>query len=60
MRKGDDLTTFIMPKVTKNPEGLTFRIPRGLFRSVAGRLYLYLVVDCTFVASYMNEKPKNS
>jgi hypothetical protein len=42
MLKGDDLTTFIMPKVMKNPEALTFRIPNGLFRPVAGKLYLYL------------------
>jgi hypothetical protein len=26
----------------KNPEALTFRIPRGLLRPVAGKLYLYL------------------
>jgi hypothetical protein len=24
----------------KNPEALTFRIPKGLFRSVVGKLYL--------------------
>jgi hypothetical protein len=40
VRKGDDLTTFTVPKVMKNPEALTFRIPKGLFRHVAGKLYL--------------------
>jgi hypothetical protein len=40
VRKGDDLTTFIVPKVMKNPEALTFRIPKGLLRPVAGKLYL--------------------
>jgi hypothetical protein len=40
--KGEDLTTFRVPKVMKNPEALTFRIPKGLFRPVAGKLYLYL------------------
>jgi hypothetical protein len=39
--KGDDLTTFIVPKVMKNPEALTFRMPSGLFRPAAGKLYLY-------------------
>jgi hypothetical protein len=38
VRKDDDLTTFIVPKVMKNPEALTFRIPKGLFRPVAGKL----------------------
>jgi hypothetical protein len=42
VRKGDDLTTFIVPKVMKNPEALTFRIPKSLFRPIAGKLYLYL------------------
>ena len=42
MRKGDDLTTFKVPKVMKNPEGLTFRIRKGLFRPVAGEFYLLL------------------
>jgi hypothetical protein len=42
MSKGGDLTTLIVPKVMKNPEALTFRIPRGLFRPVAAKLYLYL------------------
>ena len=41
MRKGDDLTTFTVPKVVKNPEALIFRIPKGLFRPVAGKLYIY-------------------
>ena len=31
MSTGDDLTTFIVPEVKKNPEVLTFRIPKGLF-----------------------------
>jgi hypothetical protein len=34
-RKGDDLTTFTVPKVMKNPE-TTFRIPKGLFRPDSG------------------------
>jgi hypothetical protein len=38
VHKGDDLTTFIVPKVMKNLEALTFRIPKGLFRPVAGKL----------------------
>jgi hypothetical protein len=42
MHKGDDLTTFTTPKVKKNPEALTFRIPEGLLRPVAGKLYLYV------------------
>jgi hypothetical protein len=37
---GDDLTTFIVPKVMKNPEALTFRIPKGLLGPVAEKLYL--------------------
>jgi hypothetical protein len=45
VRKGDDLTTFIVPKVMKNPEALTFRIPKGLIRPVAGNLYLYLYLS---------------
>jgi hypothetical protein len=48
VRKGDDLTTFIVRKVLKNPEALTFRILKGLFRPVAGILYLYL-----YCLSYM-------
>jgi hypothetical protein len=39
VRKGDDLTTFIVPKVMKNSEVLTFRIPKGLLSPVAGKLY---------------------
>jgi hypothetical protein len=41
MRKGDDLATFIVPKIMKNPEALAFRIPRNLFGPVAGKLYLF-------------------
>jgi hypothetical protein len=40
--RGDDLTAFIVPKVMKNPEALTFRIHKGLFRPVVGKFYLYL------------------
>ena len=43
MRKGDDLTTFIVQKVMKNPEALTFRIPKGLLRPVLGKLYFYML-----------------
>jgi hypothetical protein len=39
VRKGDDLTTFIAPKVEKI-WSLNLRIPEGLFRPVAGKLYL--------------------
>jgi hypothetical protein len=42
MRKGDDLTTFIVPKDMKNPEALTFRILKSLLRPVAEKLYLLL------------------
>jgi hypothetical protein len=45
VHKGDDLTTFIVPEVMKNPEALTFQIPKGLFRPVAGKLYLYLYTN---------------
>jgi hypothetical protein len=38
VRKGDDLTTFIVLKAEKNPEALTYRIPK---RPVAGKLYLF-------------------
>ena len=41
MRKVDDLTTFFVSKVMKNPEALNFRIPRDLFRAVVGKLCLY-------------------
>jgi hypothetical protein len=37
VRKGDDFITFTVPKAMKNPEALTFRIPMGLFRHVAGQ-----------------------
>jgi hypothetical protein len=43
--KGDDLTTFIVPKIMKNPEALTFRIPKDLFRPIAGNLYLFRCVE---------------
>ena len=42
VRKDDDLTTFIVPIVMKNPEALTFRIPEGLLRPVAGKLYIFI------------------
>jgi hypothetical protein len=38
VRKGDDLTTFTVPKVMKNLEALTFRIPKGLLRAVVEKL----------------------
>jgi hypothetical protein len=41
VRKGDDLTTFIVQKVMKNPEVLTFRIPKSLLRPVEGKFYFY-------------------
>jgi hypothetical protein len=42
--EGDDLTTFTVTKVMKNPEALTFRIPKDLLRPVAEKLYLYLLL----------------
>jgi hypothetical protein len=42
VRKGDDLTTFIVPEVMKNPEPLNFLIPKGLFRPAEEKLYLFL------------------
>ena len=47
MHKGDDLTTFIVPKVMKNPEALNFRISKSLFRPVAGKLYLLFMTSYT-------------
>jgi hypothetical protein len=41
VRKGEDLTTFIVPKVMKI-QSLNLRIPKGPFRPVVGKLYLYL------------------
>ena len=38
MRRGDDLTTF---KRHENPESSSTGASKGLFRPVAGRLYLY-------------------
>jgi hypothetical protein len=35
VHKADDPTTFIVPKVMKNLEALTYQIPMGLFRPVA-------------------------
>jgi hypothetical protein len=43
VRKGDDLTTFIVPKVEKI-RSLNLRIPKGLLRPGAGKLYLYLKI----------------
>jgi hypothetical protein len=44
VRKGDDLTTFIVPKVEKIRKALTYRIPKGRLRPEAGKLYLYLLL----------------
>jgi hypothetical protein len=41
VRKGDDLTIFIVPKVEKI-RSLNLCIPKGLLRPVAGECYLYL------------------
>jgi hypothetical protein len=41
VRKGDDLTTFIVPKVEKI-RSLNLWILKGLLRPVAGKLYLYV------------------
>jgi hypothetical protein len=48
VRKGDDLTTFIVPKVEKI-QSLNLRIPKGLLRPVAGKLYLYPDYGTTIV-----------
>jgi hypothetical protein len=44
VRKGDDLTIFIVPTVEKI-RSLDLQIPKGLLRPVAGKLYLYLYKD---------------
>jgi hypothetical protein len=36
VRNGYDITTFTVQKVMKNPEALTFRIPKGLLRPAHG------------------------
>jgi hypothetical protein len=43
VRKGDDLTTFIVLKVEKI-RSLNSRILKGLLRPVAGKLYIYLYI----------------
>jgi hypothetical protein len=40
VHKSDDLITFTVPTVMKNPEALTYRISNGLLRPVAEKLYL--------------------
>jgi hypothetical protein len=49
VRKGDDLTTFIVPKVMKNPEALTYRIPKGRLSPVAGEKMLCTLRALLFV-----------
>jgi hypothetical protein len=41
VRKGDELTTFIVTQVEKT-RSLNLRIPKDLLRPVAEKLYLYL------------------
>jgi hypothetical protein len=53
--KGDDLTTLIVSKVMKNPEALTFWVPKGLFRPEAGQLYLYLCINSTISLGNPND-----
>jgi hypothetical protein len=62
VRKGDDLTTFTVPKVMKNPEALTFRIPKGLFRPVAGNFTFTftLVVQMFYPVQLMKLKKPRS
>jgi hypothetical protein len=43
VRKADDLPP-PSAECHENPEALSFRIPKGLFRPVAGKLYLLMVV----------------
>jgi hypothetical protein len=55
MRKGNDLTTFIVPKVEKIRSLNLLDIPKGLLRPVAGNLYLtfrlglFLIVILLFI-----------
>jgi hypothetical protein len=42
VHKGDDLTTFIVPKAEKSG-ALTYWIPKGRLRPVAGKRYLYII-----------------
>jgi hypothetical protein len=46
VRKGDDVTTFILPKVEKI-RSLNLPDPKGLLRPVAGKLYLHLLFGIT-------------
>jgi hypothetical protein len=36
-------TAFTVPKVEKIRKPLTFRVPKGLLRPVAGKIYLYVL-----------------
>jgi hypothetical protein len=56
VRKGDDLTTFIVPKLIKNPETLTYRIPKRLFRPVAGKRNLFCFTWVSTLVSHTNTK----
>ena len=62
MRKGNDLTTFIVQtnifivtKVVKNLEALSFRIPKGLFWPVAGQVYVYAELKSVGFHSWRTE-----
>ena len=48
MLKGDDLTTFIVPKVEKI-RSLNLLIPKGLLRPVAGKLYLFMYLCIVYL-----------
>jgi hypothetical protein len=60
VRKGDDFTTFIVPKVEKNPEALTFPIPKDLFRPVAEKLYLLLYSYKFPISTFTEIHPVNT
>jgi hypothetical protein len=44
VHRGDDITTFIVPKVEKI-RTLNLRIPKVLHRPVAGKVYLFFVPE---------------
>jgi hypothetical protein len=54
VRKGNDLTTFIVPKVEKIRKPVTFWIPKGLLRPVAGKPYLYLYLHKMLLKTWLS------
>ena len=57
MRKGDDLTTFIVPKSQENPEALTYQIPKDRLRPVAEKRDLLpgILGTCLYEAVELHE-----